>query len=190
MMRSLARILFLPFLLLAASCSIQSAIERFSSPEDRAFAQRFVDNVSSGNEEALKPVFDEELWAKSRAELPKARPLYPPGKSETKLIGFNIASNWTNGVSSTRKEYVLVTSDGTHWTTTRLLTLAENGPDRVVEWNVNGSGQKPPELVTYENMEKIAPVAQAIAAIIVLAFLLLVFWLVRRSRRRAAAART
>ena len=189
-MASLVRSLILCFLILTASCSVQGAIERFTTPEDRAFAQRFVENVRTGNEEALKPEFDEELWAKSRAELARARPLYPPGKGETKLIGFNLSSDFTNGASSTSKQYVLVTTDNRHWTTTRVATLARDGPARIVEWNVSGSGEPPPELVTYERMERIAPWAQGGLAVLLVAFGLLIFWLVRRSRRRAAAGRT
>ena len=183
-MASLMRWLLPCFLVLAASCSVQGTIERFTSPEDRAFAQRFVENVRTGNEEALKPEFDEALWAKSRAELAKARLLYPPGKGETKLIGFNLSSNFSNGASSTSKQYILVTTDERHWTTTRVATLATDGPARIVEWNVSGSGEPPPELVTYERMERIAPWAQGGLVVALIAFGLLIFWLVRRSRRR------
>lgn len=181
------RSLLLSCLMLAAACSMQSAIEKMSSPEDRAFAMRFVDNVRSADEGALKPEFDSELWAKSRAQLALARPLFPPGEGSTRLIGYQIATNLSNGASSTRKEYILVTTDQTHWTRTRLVTLAEGGPARVVEWNVEGFKEPPPELRMYESMERLVPWLQAGALIGLVGGIGLVWWLVRRSRRRAAA---
>ena len=186
----LVRSLFLSGLILLAACSMQGAIERLSSPEDRAFAQRFVDNVRTGNEEALKPEFDAELWGKSREQLATARALFPPGRGETKLIGYQISSNFVNGKSSTTREFTLVTTDRTHWTLTRILTQADDAPARVVQWQINGFKEPPPELVTYENMERFAPWAQAIGIVLLIGGGLLIFWLVRRSRRRAAAGRT
>jgi hypothetical protein len=182
-----ARHLVLLILLLLGGCSMQTAIEKLSSPEDRAFATRFVDNVRSANEEALKPDFDPELWAKSREQLPLARPLFPPGKGSTRLVGYHIATNVTNGASSTTKEYILVTTDQTHWTRTRIVTLAAGGPARVVEWNVNGFKEPPPELQMYETMERLAPWLQAGALILLIGGIGLVWWLVRRSGRRPAA---
>lgn len=171
---------------LAAACSMQGAIERLSSPEDRAFAMRFVDSVRKGDEEALRPQFDPELWAKSRGQLAEARPLFPAGAGSTRLIGYHIAANVTNGAASTNREYILVTTDQAHWTRTRIVTLAQGGPARVVEWSVNGFGEPPPELRMYESMERLAPWLQAAALILLVGGIALVWWLVRRSRRRAA----
>ena len=180
---------FLPIfcLLFAAACTMEVAIERLSTPEDRAFARRFVENVRTGNEEALKPLFEADLWTRSRGDVARARTLYPPGEGTTRLIGYHIATNVTGSGTTTRKEYVLVTTDQTHWTTTKMVTLARGGPAQVVAWNVVGSGEKPPELEMYESMERIAPFLQAGAVILLLAAIALVWWLVRRSRRKAAA---
>ena len=183
-----ARHLVLLMLLALGACSMQAAIDKMSSPEDRAFAIRFVDQVRSGDEEALKPHFDPELWAKSRGQLAQARPLFPPGRGSTRLIGYHIATSVTNGASSTTKDYILVTTDQTHWTRTRVVTLAEGGPARVVEWSVNGFAEPPPELKMYESMERLAPWLQAGALILLVGGIGLVWWLVRRSRRRASAS--
>lgn len=182
-----ARHFVLIMLLLLGACSMEAAIEKLSSPEDRAFAMRFVDHVRIGNEEALKPQFDPELWTKSREQLALARPLFPPGRGSTRLISYHVATNFTNGASSTRKEFILVTTDQTHWTRTRIVTLAEGGPARVVEWNVNGSREPPPELVMIETWEKALPWVWAGLAVVLVGGIGLVWWLVRRSRRRAAA---
>jgi hypothetical protein len=180
-----ARLLGLLPLLWLAACSMESAINRFSSPEDRAFAQRFVDDVRSGNEAALKAEFDPELWRKSADQLPQARPLFPAGKGETKLIGYQVSTNFTNGSSFTSKEFVLVTTDRTHWTRTRIVTAAEGGPDKVVAWNVNGFDRPPPELQVYEAMDRFAPWLQGGMLVGLIGGIALVWWLVRRSRRSA-----
>lgn len=174
-------------LMLVAACSMEAAIEKLSSPEDRAFAMRFVDQIRSGDEEALRPEFDPGLWAKSRDQIPQARPLFPPGEGSTRLVGYHVAAEVTNGASSTRKEYILVTTDQKHWTRTRIVTLAQGAPAKVVEWNVNGFSEPPPELKMYESMERLAPWLQAGALILLVGGIALVWWLVRRSRRRAAA---
>ena len=57
----------------------------------------------------------------------------------------------------------------------------------MVEWNVNGSSEPPPELLMYERMERMAPWFQAGAVILLIGGGLLIFWLVRRSRRRSAS---
>lgn len=171
-------------LMLAAACSMKSAIERLSSPEDRAFAMRFVDDVRSGDGEALRPGFNPELWAKSREQIAMARPLFPPGRGSTTLVGYQVAANVSNGDSSTRKEYILVTTDGSHWTRTRIVTLARGGPAKVVEWKVDGLNEPPPELQMYESMERLLPWLQGGALFVLLGGIGLVWWLVRRSRRR------
>lgn len=174
-------------LLILGACSMQGAIEKMSSPQDRAFAFRFVDNVRSGNQDALRSEFDPELWAKSRDQLARARPLFPAGKGSTRLIGYHVAANVANGATSTMKEYILVTTDQAHWTRTRIATLAEGGPARVMEWNVDGFAEPPPELRMYESMERLAPWFQAGALIGLVGGIALVWWLVRRSRRRASS---
>jgi hypothetical protein len=183
-----ARLLLFPLLLIAAAaCSMQSAIEKFSSPEDRAFALRFVEDVRSGDEEALRPQFDPGLWAKSRDQLPQARPLFPPGEGSTRLVGYHVATQVANGASSTRKEYIAVTTDETHWTRTRIVTLAEGGPARVVEWNVDGFKEPPAELAMMEAWDSALPWIWAGMAVVLGVAGGLVFWLVRRSRRWNAA---
>ena len=179
-----ARHLVLTMLLLLGACSMQAAIEQLSTPEDRAFAARFVDHVRSGDEAALKPQFDAALWAKSRGQLARARTLFPPGRGDTRLIGYHISTSTVNGARSQRTEYVLVTPDGSHWTRTRILTLAESGPTRVVEWSVNGSREPPDELVMMETWERALPWVWAGLAIGLVGTGSLIFWLVRRSLRK------
>lgn len=186
-MGRLLRSLLLSCFLLASACTMEAAINKLSSPEDRAFAQRFVEQLRTGDEGALKSEFDSEIWEQSRTQLAQVRAMFPRGKGSTRLIGYHVASNWTNGATSTRKDYVLVTTDQTHWTQTEIVTLAEGGPSRVVGWKVDGFDKPPPGLEMYESMERIAPMLQAAAIIVLIGLVALIWWLVRRSRRRRAA---
>jgi hypothetical protein len=170
-----------------SGCSMEAAINKLSSAEDRAFAQDFVRQVRRGETEPLERRFDPELWAKSRDQLPRARALFPAGEGTTRLIGYTVSAYLTNGISSTTKQFVLVTTDNSHWTVTRILTLARNGPAKIVEWHIDGLDKPPPELRTYESMEAAAPWIQAGALVLLLALAGLAWWLVRRSRRRADA---
>ena len=187
-MHQLARILLFGAMFLVAACSMETALDKLVSTEDRAFAQRFVADVRTGDMEALKPHFDEALWLKSVEQLPKARTYFPAGEGTTRLIGYNVSTNLENGASTSSKEYILITAAEQHWTRTRIVTLARNGPARVVEWNVDGFNEPPPELRLYESWERIVPWVQAGLAFVLLGFAALIWWLVRRSRRRAAGA--
>ena len=185
-MSRLFRLILLSVLALTGACSMQGAINRMTSAEDRAFALAFVDDVRRGNADRLEPLFDPELWARSREQLPQARPLFPAKEGETKLVNYHFETNLTNGSRESRKEFVLVTTDRTHWTRTRLITWGKDGPARIVEWNVEGYAEPPPELKLYETMEAAAPWIQGVALILLIAAVALVWWLVRRSRRSAA----
>lgn len=186
-MRWLVRTLLLGSLFLAAACSMEAALDKLVSAEDRAFANCFVADLRHGNAEALKPQFDQELWLKSTEQLPKARSYFPAAEGTTRLIGYNVSTNLANGGSTTTKEYILITAAEPHWTRTRIVTLARNGPARVVQWNVDGFNEPPPELRMYESWERIVPWVQAALAIVLIGFIALIWWLVRRSRRRGTA---
>lgn len=186
---SLRRSLFLIIVLLLGACSMRSAINAMSSAEDRAFAQDFVTKVRRGDVQALRPLFEEGLWAESEPQLEMASRLYPDSPGTTELIGYHVASSTTNGVSTSSKDYTLVTHDDSHWTTTVIETRSDmNGPHRIVAWNINGSGEMPATYRQFQMMESVIPWIQGglIAALLIAGGL--VFWLVRRYRRKRAAA--
>ena len=186
-MNPLVRMLLLGALFLASACSMETALDRLVSTEDRAFAERLVADLRRGDAQALKPQFDPELWIKSADQLSKVPSYFPEARGTTRLIGFNVATNVSNGRSTTTKQYILITSAGRHWTRTRIVTLAQNGPARVVQWNVDRFNEPPPELRLYESWERAVPWVQAGLAIVLIGFTALIWWLVRRSRRRAAS---
>ena len=184
---TLIRSILLGWLLLASACSMDTAIERMSSPEDRAFARGFVEDVRAGRAERLQPQVQPGLWAEMASQLPQAKKLYPAGQAETKLLGYSVNSQVGTGGSVTTKQYVLVTTDGKRWTETLLATEARDGTTFVVGWNIQPFDEPSPTLRQYEQYEAAVPWLRAGLAVVLIAGGLLVFWLVRRYRRRRNA---
>ena len=183
----LVRVLLLACLLAAAACSMQGTIDTMSSPEERAFAQHFVDALKNGKAETLKDAFDPELWEKSRPLFDKARAAFPKAQSRTRLISYHFESDFTAG---TRKaEFVLSTTDGQRWTRTNLATYAQGGHPKIVAWNVEPFAEPPADLRMCETMDRILPWIQAAGLVLLLGVIALVFWLIRRSRRRPSEHR-
>ena len=181
------RALFLVLFFILGACSLRSAIDALSTPEDRAFAQDFVAKMRSGDVKSLQPLFDEQTWVESEPQLARAQSYYPDSPGTTELIGFHIQSNNTNGVASQSKDYTLVTNDGSHWTTTLIRTQSsQGGPHRIVGWNVTGGPEMPPAYRQYQSMEAAIPWMWGGGLFGLLLFGGLIFWLVRRSRRKHA----
>ena len=171
--------------LLAAACSMRSAIDALSSPEDRAFAHDFVAKVRGGEVKSLQPMFDPSVWAESQPQLAQASRFFPASPGTTELIGYQVNSSNVNGASSQTKNYTLVTHDASHWTTTVIQTRSNgNGPHRVIAWNVTGGADVPPAYQQYQSMEAAVPWLRAGLAVGLLAGVALVVWLVRRRRRK------
>lgn len=185
------RALWLVILLVLGACSMRSAINSLSSPEDRAFAQDFVQKMRSGDSKSLQSAFDPGVWQQSAPQFAQARSFYPPTPGTTELIGYHIATNTTNGATTQTKDYTLVTHDDSHWTTTVIRTQSNGGaPHRIVGWNVTGSREMPDLYRQYQAMESAIPWFRAGGLVVVLAAGALIFWLVRRSRRRRQASGT
>ena len=181
-----ALLLFLT--LFVGACSPRSAIDAFSSPEDRAFAQDFVAKMRRGDVKSLQPMFDPGVWRESESQFAGAQRLYPASQGTTELIGYQFNTNSTNGVTTRVKNYTLVTHDTSTWTTTLIQTRSDqDGPDRIVGWNVNGGPEMPPIYRQYQSMEAAVPWMRAGVAVGLLAAAGLAFWLIRRSRRKRAA---
>lgn len=180
----LVRALLLACLMAASACTMQGAIDRMSSPEERAFAQHFVDSIQSGNAGALKDEFDPELWQQSLPLFEKAQAAFPKGTSRTRLIGYQFQSDFTAGTK--KMEFVLSTTDGQRWTRTNLVAFAKGGRTKVLGWHVEPFAKPPPDLQTFETMDRLLPWIQAVGIILLLGVIGLLGWLFRRSRRRAA----
>ena len=170
--------------LLAAACSMRSAIETLISPEDRAFAQEMVTRLRSGDEAWLQRHFDPALWAESGKQLAQLPSLYPAEVEATEIVGANVSTNMSGGGTTRNKEFTLVTHGGGRWTTTTFRTYSDGGPDRVVQWRVTPHEQPPPELAMIETWDSMVPWIWAGLLIGLTAVAALIVWLVRRSRRR------
>jgi hypothetical protein len=183
-MNWLVRALLLACLVAASACTMQGAIDRMSSPEDRAFAQHFVDAMRSGKAGTLKDRFDPELWEQSLPLFEKAQAAFPKGESRTRLISYQFQSNFTAGTRQT--EFVLSTTDGRRWTRTNLVAFEQGGRRKVVGWHVEPFARPPPDLQMFETMNRILPWIQAIGIVVLLGVIGLLGWLFRRSRARRA----
>lgn len=182
-MGALRYIILLAALLLGA-CSMRSAVETFSSEQDRAFAVQMVDHLRKGDRDWLERHFVPELWAQSGGQLGSVPAMFPRETGTTEIIGFNISTNMTGGRTERSKEFSLVTHGGGRWTVTHFRTYSTGGPDRVVEWRVTPHNAVPAELAILQAWDRMLPWVWAGMAAAVLGFAALVVWLVRRSRRR------
>lgn len=177
------RHLVLLALLLLGACSVRTAIDRFTSKEDRAFAQEMVARLRSGDRAWLQRHFAPELRAQASVQLGAVPALFPSEAGTTELIGFNMATNIANGETERSKQYVLVTQGGGRWTVTSFRTFSSGGPDRVVQWSVVPHSAPPPELAMLDAWDRVLPWVWTGLIIGVLGMGGLIFWLVRRSRR-------
>jgi hypothetical protein len=178
------RNLFLLMLLLLGACSMRSAINSFTSAEDRALGQDMVSRLRSGDRAWLQRHFAPELWATSNDQLAAAPALYPSQAGTTELVGFNISTNMINGQRTERgRQFTLVTHGGGRWTTTSFRTYSNGGPDKVVQWSVVPHSAPPPELAAIDAWDAALPWVWAGMTVTLCGFGALIFWLVRRSRR-------
>jgi hypothetical protein len=185
-----SRPLCLLLIVLAGACSLRSAIETMTSPEDRAFAQSMVDNLRSGNAAWLEQHFAPELWQQSAKEMSDVPGRFPSERGTTEIVNFSVSSSITNGRSERSKAFTLVTHGNGRWTVTAFRTHSTGGPDRVVEWRVEPRSTPPEELRMMEAWDRVLPWVWGGFLFAVLALGGLIFWLVRRSRRKRAAQAT
>ena len=182
------RIVVLLLILLAGACSMRSAIEAMSSPEDRAFAEEMVERLRGGDSEWLRARFDPELWERSGKQLALVPDMFPQVPGTTEIVGFNINTSNTGGRVERSKEFTLVTHGGGRWTVTTVATFSSGGPDRVVRWSVVPHNSAPPELTAIETFEAVLPWIWGTLVVVLALVGGLIFWLVRRSRRRRTQA--
>ena len=182
-MRSVRHLVLLLSLLLAA-CSMRSAMDALTSPEDRAFAQEMVTRLRSGDEAWLQQRFQPDLWAQSGKQLAGVPQLYPAEPGTTEMIGFNVSTNMTGGRTERNKEFTLVTHGGGRWTVTSFRTFSAGGPDQVVQWSVVPHNERPPELAMIEGWDAALPWFWGVLIATLLGVIALIVWLVRRSRRK------
>ncbi len=176
--------LFAIFLL--GACTMRSAIDAMSSPEDRAFANQMVERLRSGDSEWLRGHFDEALWEESAKQLGQVPAMFPGQAGTTELVGFNVSTNMAGGATERSKEYTLVTEGEGRWTVTTFRTHSNGGPDRVVQWRVVPHNSQPPELAMIRGFDAAIPWVWGALAVIAAMAAALIVWLVRRSRRKRA----
>jgi hypothetical protein len=172
------------FALCLAACSMQGMIETMTSEEDRAMAQQFVADIRSGNSDGLEAVVTPDLWKSSQADFEGAANLFPERPGETNIIAYSMNSDSLGDGARTEKIFTLVTTDDTHWTTTRFTTLQEGGDPLITEWSVEGSSERPADLEAMENVGAVFMWVGITLLLILVGIVVLIVWLVRRSRRK------
>ena len=172
------------FALCLAACSMQGMIETMTSEEDRAMAQQFVSDIRSGNSDGLEAVVAPDLWKNSQADFESAVNLFPEQTGETSIIAYSMNSDGLGDGARTEKEFTLVTTDDSHWTTTRFTMLQEGGDPVITQWSVEGSGEPPADMEVMENVGAVFMWAGIILLLILVGIIVLIVWLVRRSRRK------
>lgn len=187
----LRRLFGLLLLLATGACSMETAINAFSSPEDRQFAQDMVSRIRSGDEAWLQEHFDPGLWDQSRERLREARAGYPTAAGRTRLIGYQVATMATPGKGSTRTvDYLLVTEGGGRWTVTGFRTFANGLEPLVTGWRVQPYATRPPELAMFEASERMVPWLWGFGAAALLVLAGIVWAIVRYNSKKRAAFRS
>lgn len=169
---------------LLAACSVQGMIETMTSEEDRAMVQAFVDNIQARDSAALEAMVDPEIWKESAGQFEQAAAMFPDGDSETQIIAYSMHSSGLDAGARTEKEFTLVTTDETRWTTTTISTLQDGGPQRITAWNVESSSEPPSDLETMETVGKVFMWAGIASLIFFAGIVALIVFLVRRSNRK------
>lgn len=178
------RVLSLVLIVLAGACSLRSAMQAMTSPEDRAFAQAMVDHLRRADSAWLEPQFDPQLWAQSGKRLGQVPAMFPTVPGTTEIVSFSTSTNMTNGRTERDKAFTLVTHGGGRWTVTQFRLHSTGGPERVVQWSVVPHDTAPPELTMMEAWDRALPWFWGGLLFVLAVSVGLIVWLVRRSRRR------
>jgi hypothetical protein len=185
MFLSIARnAIILLFAGMLAACSMQGMIETMTSEEDREMVQEFVDNIQAGDSAALEAMVDPDIWKESAGQLEGAAAMFPEGESETQIISYSMHTSSLDADARTEKEFTLVTTDETRWTTTTIATLQDGGPQRIVRWNVESSNEPPAGLENLETFGKVFMWAGIVALLVIAGIVVLIVFLVRRANRK------
>lgn len=184
-----SRRLFLLLLVgLVAACSMRSAMNAMTSPEDRAFAQAMVDNLRSGNQAWLERHFDPELWRESSKRLAEVPALYPTAPGATEMVSYNFQTRNVGAAAERRQEFTLVTEGGGRWAVTSFRTFAAGGAaPKVVQWRVVPHATEPQELAMLRSMDRAVPWMWAGVGAVILFLVGIVALIVRSNRRRRNA---
>jgi hypothetical protein len=169
---------------LLAACSMQGLIETMTSEEDRAMVQDFVDNIQARDSDALQAMVDPDIWKESSGQLDAAADVFPTGESQTQIIAYSVHTSDLGANARTEKEFTLVTTDETHWTTTTISTFQSGGDPAITAWNVEGSSERPADLETMETVGRVFMWMGIFGLLFLVGIVVLIVFLVRRSSRK------
>jgi hypothetical protein len=170
-----------------AGCSLQTALDSMTSPEDRQFAQAFVSHLQAGDEAWIRARMDPAQAGAAGNTVKSAGALIPPPPARTRLVGYQVATQTTNGASARTQTFVLATEGAGRWSVTEFTRRASNGgPALVTAWRVTPHTQRPAELVMFDASEKAVPYLWGLGIAFVAVLAAIVVFIVRYRRRRRA----
>lgn len=180
------RFLLVVLVLFLGACSLRSAMNAMTSPEDRAFAQATVDNLRTNNQAWLERHFHPDLWAESGKRLADVPALYPSVPGPTELVSYSVnSSNVGSPTSERNQEFTMVTAGGGRWAVTRFRTHSVgSATSQIVQWSVVPHTTEPPELVILTAMDKAVPWIWGGVVFVILVIVGTIVLVVRSNRRR------
>lgn len=174
-------------MLMAGACSMETALNVMSSPEERQFAQDFASNLHAGNEAWFQERMEKETWEQSQSDLKAARAYFPGARGETMITGFEFSDNRDASGQTRNVSYTLVTESGGRWVETKFLTVARGGgAPRITAWEAIPHNTRPAGLRLMEASEKAVPWIRAVL-IGILAIVIGIVWAIVRYNKRKRA---
>jgi hypothetical protein len=179
--------LILALSLLLGGCSVEDAIDRMASDEEKRFAQQVVTDLRTRNLARLREHFDPAAWAQSERMLEQAAAFYPPGRGNSRLIGYHHNTRMNAGGATERMaQYVLVTEGSGRWAVTVFETHSRgDARPRITGWRVRPSTERPRELAMVDASNRMVPYMRAVGVgfLLVLVGTLVAFIRYRRQKR-------
>jgi hypothetical protein len=170
--------------LILAGCSMQGAIDKMASAEEKKLATGFAEAICNGSLAPYQDMVEPTLWIDSQPLLPQAKVYCPTESAKFRLMGYRFDVNSdSNGTVRAVKMAALAESPG-KWTVATIDTLEKNGKRQIVAWNLNAFNEKPEDLAAMEAWDNNVIYLQIGIPLLLLGMIGGVVWLFRRSRAK------
>jgi hypothetical protein len=174
-------------LLACAACSPGAMIDKMASAEDKKLAFDLTDMLCRGDKAGLEPRFHPDAWKNSVEALDQVAQHCPDGGGQKRLMGYQWSSNKSTSGSSSEKFMVVATESPGKWTMTRFSLASRDGaPEKVVQWEISSSKEKPEDLAALDEFEALVPTLRLVGLGALLLIIGGIVWIVRYNRRKRA----
>lgn len=170
---------------LLAGCSVSKAVEKMTTPEDRALVIAVAGAACDGTLSKYQKQMSPEIWAEVQKNPNAVRSHCPEGAGTSKVMGYNFNSNITNGKKSGTDQFVVITEGKNRWTRAVITRVAKDGgPMMITGIAMSSTAEKPADVAQMESLEKTLPYIWGGAAFVLLGLIAVVIWLIRRESRK------